>query len=153
MVYKHADAEKLKIEDSSYGELFHSLLVSVYEDYISVFKKDGAVPLIKDPMLGNNVAKSWTRAEFETFMRRIEESKNWATRALETEDEEKAIELWQNVFNEDGGEEYFPTTVDEALKSILARGSIFVSKTGNVSGQKPASEKAWESPKHRYFGR
>ncbi len=152
MVYKHTDAKRLKIEDSSYGELFHSLLVSVYEDYIGAFKKDGTVPLVKDPMLGNNVAKSWTRVEFETFMGQIEESKNWAARALGTEDETKAIELWQKVFNDDVSEEYFPTTVDEALKSILARGPIFVSKTGNVSGQKPVSEKAWESPKHRYFG-
>ena len=152
MVYKHADAKKLKIDNSSYGELFHSLLVSVYEDYVGTFEKDGAVPLVKDPMLGNNVAKFWTRAEFETFMRRIEESKNWAAKALETEDEATAIELWQKVFNEDEGEEYFPTTVDEVLKSILTRGPIFVSRTGNISGQKPLSEKALESPKHRYFG-
>ena len=152
MVYKHADTKKLKIEDSSYGELFHSLLVSVYEDYVGAFEKDGAVPIVKDPMLDNNVAKSWTRSEFETFMRRIEESKNWAARALEADDEAKAIELWQKVFNEDGGEEYFPKTVDEAMKSILARETIFVSQTGKVSGQKPVSEKAWESPKHRNFG-
>ena len=152
MVYKHADTKKLKIEDSSYGELFQSLLVSVYEDYAGAFEKDGAVPVVKDPMLGNNVAKSWTRAEFETFMRRIAESKNWAARALEMDDETKAIELWQKVFNEDEGEEYFPTTVDEVLKSILARKTVFVSQTGNVSGQKPVSEKAWESPEHRYFG-
>ena len=153
MVYKHADAKKLKIEDSSYGELFHSLLISIYDDYIGTFEKDGAVPVVKDPMLGNNVAKFWTRAEFETFMRRMEESKNWAARALETEDEAKAIELWQKVFNEDGGEEYFPTTVDEALKSVLARETIFISQTGKISGQKPVSEKVWESPKHRYFGK
>lgn len=152
MIYKHAIATKLKIEDASYGELFHSLLTSIYEDYIAAFEQDGAVPVVKDPMLGNNVAKSWTRAEFETFMRRIDESKNWAARALETDDEAKAIELWQKVFNEDGGEEYFPTIVDEALKSILGRQAIFVSQTGIVSGQKPASEKAWESPQHRYFG-
>jgi hypothetical protein len=152
MVFKHAKAKKLKIDDSSYGELFHSLLVSVYEDYIGSFEKDDTVPPVKDPMLGKNVAKSWTRAEFETFMRRIDESKNWAARALETEDETKAIELWQKVFNDDGCEEYFPTKVDETLNSILARGAIFVSKTGNISGQKPVSEKVWESPKHRYFG-
>ncbi|MCL5611382.1 MAG: hypothetical protein M1485_02325 [Chloroflexi bacterium] len=152
MVYKHADAKKLKIEDSSYGELFHSLLVSVYEDYVGAFEMGGAVPVVKDPMLGNNVAKSWTRSEFETFMRRIEESKNWAARALATEDEAKAIELWRKVFNEDEGEEYFPTTVDEALKAIIGRQTVFVSQTGNVSGQKPMSEKTWESPKHRYFG-
>jgi len=83
----------------------------------------------------------------------MEESKNWAARALETEDEAKAIELWQKVFNEDGGEEYFPTTVDEALKSVLARETIFISQTGKISGQKPVSEKVWESPKHRYFGK
>ena len=152
MVHKHADAKKLKIEDSSYGELFHSLLVSIYEDYVGTFEKEGAVPFVKDPMLGNNVAKTWTRVEFETFMRRIEESKNWAARALQTDDETKAIELWQKVFNEDGGEEYFPTTVDEAMKSILSRQAIFVSQTGNISGKKPVSVKAWESPKHRYFG-
>ena len=110
------------------------------------------MPFVKDPMLGNNVAKTWTRVEFETFMRRIEESKNWAARALQTDDETKAIELWQKVFNEDGGEEYFPTTVDEAMKSILSRQAIFVSQTGNISGKKPVSVKAWESPKHRYFG-
>ncbi len=153
MVYKHAKAAKLKIDGSSHGELFQSLLQAIYDDYIETYEKEGAVPTIKDPMLGNNVAKSWTRAEFETFIRQIGESKRWAERALEAEFEAAAIKLWQNIFNgDDDNYEYFPTQVEDSLKSMLAGNSVYITTTGQVYSQKPSSEKSWQPPQHRYFG-
>ena len=153
MVYKHAKANNLKVEDASYGELFHSLLTSVYDDFIDAWEKEDSVPSIKDPMLSNNVAKSWTRSEFDTFMSRIEESKNWAARALNAEEEEKSIELWQKVFNDDESEEeFFPKTVDSTMKSILSREAVYVSQTGQILREKTSLEKVLEAGKHRYFG-
>lgn len=153
IVYKHTKANNLKIEDASHGELFHSLLASIYNDFVGNWEKEDSVPVIKDPMLDNNVAKSWTRIEFETFMRRIEESMKWAERALEAEEEEKSIELWQKIFNDDDSEEdFFPTTIDGAMQSILDRKAVYVSFTGQVFGQKPSSEIVLEAKSHRYFG-
>ncbi len=153
MVYKHAKANALKVENASYGELFLSLLTAVYDAYIAVWEREDAVPTIKDPMLGNNVAKSWTRAEFETFMRRIEESMKIAQRALNTDDQETAVELWQRLFNDDSDDEYFPTTISETLKALAMGSSLFVSESGKVHSQPSTTERSWQSPTHRFFGK
>jgi hypothetical protein len=152
MVYKHAKANALMVENASYGELFLSLLTATYDAYVAIWEKERDVPIIKDPMLGNNVAKSWTRAEFETFMRCIDASKKIAERALSTDDEESAVELWQRLFNNDSEDEYFPTTIDEALKSLVMGNSLFVSESGKVLSQPSKAEKSWQTPTHRFFG-
>lgn len=152
MIYKHVKANALKVENASYGELFLSLIAAIYNSFLATWKKEDGVPVIKDPMLGNNVAKSWTRAEFETFMRCIEESKKIAERALEADDEEIAIKLWQRLFNENSDDEPFPTTIDEVLKSLISRNSLFVSESGRVLAQPSKIEKSWQSPSHSFFG-
>ena len=103
-------------------------------------------------MLGNNVAKTWTRDEFETFMRRIEESKRLAERAMEEDDEEKAIKLWQELFNDDDGVEYFPTVVEESLTKSLSGNSLLISSSGQVLANPSKIEKSWQSPPHRNYG-
>jgi hypothetical protein len=47
----------LMVENASFGKLFLSLLTAIYDTYLLIWEKEGAVPAIKDPMLGNNVAK------------------------------------------------------------------------------------------------
>jgi hypothetical protein len=123
IVSNHANVENLNFEGASWGELFLSLLSSIYNDFYNKWKTSTGVPAIKDPMLGNNVAKTWTRDEFEAFMRRIEESKRLAERAIEEDDEEKAIKLWQALFNDNDGVEYFPTVVEECSVSEPVRQS------------------------------
>lgn len=153
IVYKHASAGNLKIKQASWGEIFNSLLYVIREDYHEKWKNStDAVPVIKDPKLGNNVAKSWTRDEFESFMRRIEESKRIAEKALSEENEEKAIELWQKLFNDEHGEQYFPLHVEESFSKSLSAKSLYVSSSGQVFTAPSKTEKSWQSPTHRYFG-
>jgi hypothetical protein len=152
LVHKHAKAGKLAIENSSYGELFLSLMIAIQDEFQDALERPGSVPIIKDPMLGNNVAKSWTRAEFETFMSRIDESRKVANRALITDDEEEAIKLWQRLFNDDDGIVFFPQTVDETLREALAGKGLLVTSSGSVLARPSTTEKSWSIPAHRNFG-
>jgi SMODS domain-containing protein len=151
LVCKYAADGQLDVKDSSWGELFLSLLMAVHNDFCEIWNDSTGVPVIKDPMLGKNVAKSWTRDEFDYFMRRIEESKRWAEKALNEEDEKKAIEIWQKLFN-DEGEEYFPCVVDEAFVKALSAGSLYVSSSGKVLSNPSKVEKSWPAPSHRNYG-
>lgn len=152
LVYEHASAGKLKVEDCSYGELFLSLLSAISEDFQDEYLSKDSVPVIKDPMLGNNVAKSWTRDEFETFMRRINDSKRITERALTATDEKDAIALWQRLFNDHDDTEYFPTSVDETLSSSLSGKGLFVTTSGQVLSKPSVTERSVQSPVHRYYG-
>jgi hypothetical protein len=152
IVSKHANLGNLNFEGASWGESFLSLLSSIYNDFYSKWKIGTDVPVIKDPMLGNDVVKTWTRTEFETFMRRIEESKQFAEKALAENDEEKAIKLWQELFNDDDEVEYFPNLVDESLSKSLSGNSLFVSSSGQVLTSPPKVERSWQSPSHRNYG-
>lgn len=152
IVCKYAGLGSLDIEDSSWGELFLSLLNSIWNDFYDDWSNGKTIPAVNDPMLGNNVAKTWTRDEFETFMRRIEESKRLAERALEEKDEQKAIELWQDLFNDNDGTEYFPTLIEESFAKSLTGHSLFVASSGQVFASPSTNEKSWESPQHRNYG-
>ncbi len=149
------EGEKILFEKMSYSEIFFNLLDAVYVKYEPAFLKEDAVPKIPDPMLGNNVAWNWKRAEFETFMRRMDESRDWGRRALECDKEEDTIALWQKVFNRDGEEEYFPTVVEDAYKELAA------ARSANTLRVTPAGlliKDAWtgihsiQSPPHQFYG-
>lgn len=154
MVYHRIADETLSTDGMSYAELFRDLLSSIYDDFLSYLRRDGAVPQIKDPMLGNNVAHNWERNAFESFMRRVEESHRWAERALEQDDESEAeaAELWQKVF----GEEWFPLNVDQEkakhLSAATLAGNIFVTPTGRVLTERPSSSHVQPSLQ-RFYGR
>jgi Second Messenger Oligonucleotide or Dinucleotide Synthetase domain len=99
--------------------LFRDLLDGVYNQYRVVLDtSDTATPHIKDPLLGHDISWNWSRGHFETFMRRLDDGRTWATKALETDDREKAIGLWQKIF----GEDYFPVSVDEKAAQLAAAG-------------------------------
>jgi hypothetical protein len=85
-------------------------------------------------------------------MRRIDESKKIAERALDTDDEQKAIELWQRLFNDDDGVVYFPDTVDETLREAIAGKGLFAASSGSILVQPSTTEKSWPIPSHRNFG-
>lgn len=112
--------------------LFHELLDAIYRQYDHLlWTSNSATPNLPDPMLGHNVSWNWSRTHFETFMRRIDDGRNWAAKALNTDDREKAIKYWQRIF----GEEYFPSEV-ETSASQLAKdglpGKSYVSSTGLI---------------------
>jgi hypothetical protein len=153
MVCRYINAGKLDVTDSSWGQLFLSLMNAVLDEYSDKWKNSEDVPVIKDPMLNGNVAKSWSRNEFSAFMNRIEESKRLAERALEEDDEDKAIKLWQQLFNDDGDPTiYFPSVVEESLTKALSAGSLIVSSSGQILPSLSKAEKSWQSPVHRSYG-
>lgn len=139
LVYQHIAAGTVTTIGLSYAELFHDMLETISNDFLSSLNAEDKVPEIKDPMLGHNVAHNWQRAAFETFMRRVEESLGWAKKALAQPDEMKAVEFWQKVF----GAEWFPEDVTEEkgkqLNYALLTGNVFVGSNGMVHIGKPTS--------------
>jgi hypothetical protein len=156
MIVGLIEGEKLFFKDMSYAEIFSNLLGAIFERYEEDFQKESAVPKILDPMLSNNVAWNWERKDFETFIRRVDESSRWAKRALECENEADAIALWQKVFNRDGEDEYFPTTVDDAAKAIAAArnaGTLRVTPTGTLLTNVAVGIHSVQSPPHQFYGK
>lgn len=98
---------------------FRDLLDGIYARYASLLPRtDGATPNIPDPMLDHNVSWNWGRSHFETFMRRLDDGRRWATYALEADDRDEAIGWWQRVF----GEDCFPSDVGEHARKLAAAG-------------------------------
>jgi len=118
--------------------IFRDLLEAIHIEYDHLlWTSDSATPHIPDPMLGHDISWNWSRTHFETFMRRVDDGRRWATRALESEVRDEAIGLWQKVF----GEEFFPPQVTKIAAQWAAAGQpgrAAVSGTGLVTTIKPA---------------
>lgn len=119
--------------------IFRDLLDAIHSQYDHLLWTSAtATPHIEDPMLGHDISWNWSRPHFETFMRRIDEGRQWATQALDSDRRDDAIALWQRIF----GDEYFPADVSE-VASRLARqglpGHAFVGATGLIASTKPSS--------------
>lgn len=124
--------------DQPLAVLVRDLLDAIYQQYESLYLSEKGTPNIPDPMLGHNISPKWERSHFETFMRRLDDARGWATTALETDDRDKAIELWQRIF----GEEYFPTEVKEAALAAARAGLpglTGVGAGGLVTPHKPST--------------
>lgn len=121
------------------GELFHDLLNAIYCQYDHLlWTNDEATPNLPDPMLGHNVSWNWSRSHFETFMRRVNDGRCWAAKALEANSREKAIEYWQKIF----GADYFLSNVEDTASQLAAAGlpgKSYVTATGLVLPTQPAS--------------
>ncbi len=133
--------------------VFATLLDHLYKKSAPIYgREDGATPNIKDPMLGHNVSWNWERSHFETFMRRLDDGRRWASRALADDDQDEAISLWQKVF----GDTYFPSNVDDYARARAAErqpGYAVASKTGLILPGVTAGVKATPVPSTRYYGR
>lgn len=132
--------------------LFRDLLDAVYNQYRVVFDtSDTATPHIKDPLLGHDISWNWSRNHFETFMRRLDDGRAWASKALKTEEREKAVELWQKIF----GQDYFPTSVDEKAAELAAAGlpgTSFVTGTGLVLPAQTTTTRMTPTQPTRFHG-
>lgn len=125
----------------SLAELFRDLCDAIYIQYDHLLKaSDSATPNIPDPLLGHNISWNWQRTHFETFMRRLDEGRSLADKALKTDDRETALDAWQKIF----GEEFFERNIEEdaaKLAAILMPGNSFITSTGAIKSQASASEK------------
>ncbi|MFQ5872214.1 MAG: nucleotidyltransferase [Dehalococcoidia bacterium] len=135
--------------DNSLSMVFRDLLDAIYLRFTPALEKGGgAVPFVPDPMLNHNLSKTWERSHFETFMRRVDEGRRLADRALAAGDISEAVELWQRVFDD----EYFPSDVQDSLKLAqrLTPGLAFVTGAGKVRADK--DERSTPSIPTKYYG-
>jgi len=66
-----------------------------------LFRCTGTVPFVADPGYPSvNVAKRWTSTEFDAFMAQVQSAATVARSALDSSDEEKSRELWQQLFGD-----------------------------------------------------
>ncbi len=155
MVYHKVNAGAVTTKDRSYAEMFRDLLAALYDEYAPFLEEENRVPEVKDLMLGHNVAHNWERPAFETFMRRLDESRGWAGKALEAETTVEAVQQWQRVF----GEEWFPNAAAVAReqgKAFRAAGiaaTLFVNSKGHVSTTQPQGQSYVQPPAQRFYGR
>jgi hypothetical protein len=138
--------------------LFRDLLNSIYNQFAATLGREGHVPHIKDPMLGHDVSPSWQRTHFETFMRRVDEGRTWATQALadwEAGLGGEAILGWQRIFG-DEAEGYFPSKLDqEFVKSRAAiglPGESFVDSHGQLMSNRPTTGLFTPVKSTRFYG-
>ena len=117
--------------------LFRDLLDAIYRQYDHLlYVSTSATPNIPDPLLGHNISWNWGRSHFETFMRRLEDGRTWATKALDSPTKAEAIQWWQRVF----GEAYFPADVAAAAAALAAAGlpgRSYVTSAGVISPTPP----------------
>jgi hypothetical protein len=138
----------------SLAELFRNLCDAIYCQYAAVLNtSETATPNIPDPLLDHNISWNWSRTHFETFMRRLDDGRTWATKALESKERDEAIGWWQEIF----GEEYFPTQeeVEEAAARFAAvglPGKSYVSGRGLIVPAKPSSGIYTPIPKTTFHG-
>ena len=103
----------------SLAELFYDLCTAIYCQYDHLlYVSETATPHIPDPMLDHDISWNWGRSQFETFMRRLDDGRKWAAKALECDDRDKAIDWWKTIF----GDEYFPREVEEAASQLAKAG-------------------------------
>ncbi len=138
----------------SLAELFRDLCNAIYCQYDHLLRtSDTATPNIPDPMLRHNISWNWGRPHFETFMRRLDDGRTWATKALESEDRDEAIGWWQKIF----GEEYFPSQeeIEKAalcLADVGLPGKAYVTASGLIVPARPSSSIYTSIPETTFHG-
>lgn len=153
LVFQHIRRGWVTTEGKGDGALFADLCDSIYDRFASVSEREEETPFIPDGKLRNHVAWNWKRSAFDTFLNRLEETHRWARRAVETDDADEAVELWQRVF----GDEWFPSKADlsaeyQKVGALSQAGGLFVTSAGEVLTERPATGKCVSSPAKRFFG-
>ncbi len=132
--------------------VFADLLEHLHARFLPTFNRvDGATPHIQDPMLGHDISWNWERSHFETFMRRLDDGRKWADKAVTTDDKDVAINRWQRIF----GEDWFPSNVDrraQSLANVRQPGAAVVTGTGLILPT-GTDGKTTPVPSTRYYGR
>jgi hypothetical protein len=135
------------------AELFHDLCDAVYLQYDHLLHVDDSItPNIPDPLLGHNISWNWSRSHFETFMRRLDDGRTWADKALKATNREVALDYWQQIF----GEDYFKREVEESAFKMAASafpGQSFITSNGVIQPERPASGLYTPIPKTTFHGK
>lgn len=132
----------------SIAENVHELLTAIYYRYrILTESETDATPNLPDPMLGHNVSPNWDRNSFITFMNHLKTAVEKSQKALEENDKDKAIALWQQIFGDS-----FPSSLDDETIENLAMaglpGASFVSSAGTFG----ATDSNIPVPSTQFYG-
>lgn len=109
-------AECMDIEEEYYGELFVKTLERFAENY-KTYAQIEVVPSIPDPSVPtNSVTDGISINSFLGFYNKVKDHAYIGRKALETEDPEKATNLWRNIFGP-----RFPSTEATTSESTLSQ--------------------------------
>lgn len=91
-------AECILSTPSSYAHAIVHILQCIYQQY-NTYLSSAVVPKVMDPGYPSvNVAKRWTMQEFSAFMVMVQSSYKVSKAALDSEDQDESIQLWQKLF-------------------------------------------------------
>ena len=91
MVVRHIRREWVTTANKGDATLLADLFDSIYDRFKPVLDREEETPFIPDAKLRNPVAWNWRRTAFETFMRRLDETRKLARAAVDTSDDETAV--------------------------------------------------------------
>jgi hypothetical protein len=100
MIVKAIEDGKLTLNGRSWPGILEDLFTLWSNEYAELLEEDDAVPEIEDRHLDTECSTPWERAQFETFMRRVEEARKAAGRANAKDEEKDAAAEWAKVFGE-----------------------------------------------------
>ncbi|MBX3110291.1 MAG: nucleotidyltransferase [Fimbriimonadaceae bacterium] len=129
----------------SLGELFYWFVDELHKQYDHLlWVNPNATPNIHDPVLGHNVSHSWTRNDFVSFLRHLDEARKRAAKALEASTAEDAVKHWRVLFGD-----AFPESVEDEAKTLAA---LFTPGAAVVTGLTAAPRIATAVPVTRFHG-
>lgn len=86
--------------ESQWAQLFVATMENVVQEYRTYVDSE-QVPFIPDPGVpGNSVTSGMTFEAFRDFVNKVEKHAELAREALESEDPEKALERWREIFGD-----------------------------------------------------
>lgn len=112
LVFHAFDGGSVGADGLSTGPIFADVLEHLV-NRLNPAVNAGGVPHIADPMLGMNVAAGWEPNHARALLNRLREDATVARRAIETNDEDEAVEQWSRVFPGT-----FPSSPADAKKTL-----------------------------------
>lgn len=150
MVLRAVENNAICTDGASWPALLGGLFGHWASKYADLMDEGSGVPRVLDPQVGHLISSSWSRNEFETFLRRVRDAERAAERALEAENEAEAAEEWGTLFAK-----HWPSAAEleeEAEREArdLGPGRSSIASSGLVLG---TSERTIPVPRTRYHGR
>ncbi len=129
----------------SLGELFYWMANELYKQYDHLlWTNPDATPSIPDPVLGHNVSHSWSRNDFESFLRHLDCARERSDKALSAATTEEAVKHWRSLFGE-----AFPESVEDEAKGLA---SLFAPGAAVVTGFLSTPRVVTPIPAARFHG-
>lgn len=140
--------------DGDYKSL-DDALVQTMTSMDELFQGQWHTPEVLNPSLqGEDLARNWSQSDFKRFRRLFRRATETAQDAIESEDEEESIELWNTPELFDGK---FPKTTrglgqrEKAVAAAMANGGLFTDPSGRLGSR--SSKRGREMPdNHGYYG-